>query len=369
MVTFNVQSSSLIINYQSLPIRTNPSEMSTSSMQTILSLYPLSTSTISVPVPSPSTVPAPDTESKTETTPESPHPNGLSTPDLDGTTSTQSGSLTTPSPIASCLASTPSGFTPASEAQDTATSRVSVPDTSFTIQSGQSPTLPTGTMTPESDSRTSAGSSRIVDLGENTETDRAQRNSTVDSYLASTAPPLPSAPLPTTPIGPAASALASPPSPSSPSPCRLPASPATPPRLVLLPTSTEMFPSTTDTFDRWREDVAIQMNSLEIEAPSMEHTDSRASLPPPGLQQGEVNPRASRSERFLQKVKKIGSRVRCFITRKKRSSEDGRSEDGRIEVMVAVRSSPYDMRPSMYIPHDSKQLTTSASMLSLWAPL
>jgi hypothetical protein len=148
-----------------------------------------------------------------------------------------------------------------------------------------------------------------------------------------------------------------------------------------------MFPSTTDTFDRWREDVAIQMNSLEIEAPSMEHTDSRASLPPPGLQQGEVNPRASRSERFLQKVKKIGDRVRCFITRKKRSrshvaitveadadsevtgSEDGRSEDGRIEVMVAVRSSPYDMRPSMYIPHDSKQLTTSASMLSLWAPL
>ncbi|KAJ8596931.1 hypothetical protein M405DRAFT_855999 [Rhizopogon salebrosus TDB-379] len=174
--------------------------------------------------------------------------------------------------------------------------------------------------------------------------------------------------------------------PSGPTSHTVPASP----RLVLLPTSTPAFPSNIDTFDRWREDVAVQVNTLAVmsQTLSVNHTDPSAegiecantSPPPPG---SRINPSTSKSKVFLQKVKKIGGCIRRFISRGKRSEPQNVTEaDASPEVdtpigitngSIAVTTIPPidNMRLSGDVPNRPEVVPKSPSLLSLsyWAHL
>jgi hypothetical protein len=121
-------------------------------------------------------------------------------------------------------------------------------------------------------------------------------------------------------------------------------------RLALSPTSTPAFPSSIDSFERWREDVTVQTSRRETmpETPSAyddtgssaEHTE-RTSQPPPGLNQRVVNPHAPpavKSKTFMQKAKTIGGRVKRFVTRGKRSKWNAAIEAGAFDVTTRTGS-------------------------------
>ncbi|KAG2154902.1 hypothetical protein DEU56DRAFT_976613 [Suillus clintonianus] len=248
---------------------------------------------------------------------------------------------------------------------------------------------------PDTNLWVSAGSNWLTDLGGNTETDRVFRNtlfgpipplsSPIASSIASPASSFPAALLSSMSTSLNSTPISSPSAPSSLNCITSVHSPTTA-RLALSPTATAAFPSSIDSFERWREDVTVQTNRREImpETPSVyddtessaEHTE-RTSQPPPGLNQRTVIPHAMQSQTFLQKAKKIGGRVRRFVTRSKRSKwhtaiEAGASDitthtgsdDGSI-VVISARPPPYDTRPSLPIPLQSpEQRRRSMPMLS-----
>ncbi|OJA21159.1 hypothetical protein AZE42_04542 [Rhizopogon vesiculosus] len=249
----------------------------------------------------------------------------------------------------------------------------------------------------------SAGSNWLTDLGGNTETDRVFQNtllgaipslstqssqvSNLDSGLASPASSFPHALLPSMSIS-LISIPVSSPSASSSLHCTSLAFPATPVRLTLLSTATAAFPSSIDdAFERWREDVAVQMNGRETvsQIPFVDHTGSSAdhtertgvSLPLTCSSQEETNPHVTTSKLFSQKVKKIGGRVRGFVTRgKRRKPHDAMEPDARVEVhtcpgsnngsivMISALPPSCDTRPSRPIPHSPEHLRRTMSMFS-----
>ncbi|KAG1718351.1 hypothetical protein EDB19DRAFT_1984840 [Suillus lakei] len=243
-----------------------------------------------------------------------------------------------------------------------------------------------------------AGSNWLSDLGGNTETDRIFRNtlfgpispqsSPLTSSIASPASSFPAALLPNMSTSLNSTPISSPSAPSSLN-CMSSAYSPTTARLALSPTSTPAFPSSIDSFERWREDVTVQTNRRETmpETPSAyddtgssaEHTE-RTNQPPPGLNQREViphAPHATKSKTFMQKAKKIGGRVKRFVTRGKRSKWNAAieasafdvttrtgSDDGSI-LVISARPLPYDTRlspPSS--PQSPEQRRRSMPMLS-----
>ncbi|KAG2752378.1 hypothetical protein P692DRAFT_20772760 [Suillus brevipes Sb2] len=264
------------------------------------------------------------------------------------------------------------------------------PEASMTLIMDKPPKLPDNLWV-------SAGSNWLSDLGGNTETDRIFRNalfgaspqsSPLTSSIASPASSFPAALLPGMSTSLNSTPISSPSAPSSLN-CMSSAYSPTTARLALSPTSTPAFPSSIDSFERWREDVTVQTNRRETmpETPSAyddtgssaEHTE-RTSQPPPGLNQRAVNspaPPAIKSKTFMQKAKKIGGRVKRFVTRGKRSRwntaiEAGAfdltthtgSDDGSI-VVISARPPSYDTRLSPPIsPQSPEQRRRSMPMLS-----
>ncbi|KAG0708919.1 hypothetical protein DFH29DRAFT_348292 [Suillus ampliporus] len=248
---------------------------------------------------------------------------------------------------------------------------------------------------PDTNLWVSAGSSWLTDLGGNTETDRIFRNtlfgaipslsSPITSSIASPASKFPAALLPSISTSLNSTPVSSPSAHSSLNCISSVHSPTTA-RLALSPTSTTAFPSSIDSFERWREDVTVQMErretmpqtpSADDTASSAEHTE-RTSQPPPGLNRRAVIPRATKSKTFLQKAKNIGDRVRRFVTRGKTSKwqaaieadatfeVDTRtgSDDGSI-IVISARPPPYDTRsPAPITPHSPEQRRRSLPMLS-----
>ncbi|OAX42377.1 hypothetical protein K503DRAFT_362342 [Rhizopogon vinicolor AM-OR11-026] len=286
---------------------------------------------------------------------------------------------------------------------DIATISTSTCNTSPTTESRASLTLMMDApKVPDANPWASAGSNWLTDLGGNTDTDRVFRDtlsgafpslstqssqvSNLNSGLTSPASSFPHALLPSMSIS-LISIPVSSPFASSSLHCTSLAFTATPVRLTLLSTDTVAFPSSIDNaFERWREDVAVQMDGWEIvsQIPFVDHTGSSAdhtertgvSLPLPGSSQEETNPHAT-SKLFLQKVKKIGGCVRRFVTRGKRRKPHGAMEpDARVEVhsrpgsnsgsivMISALPPSCDTRPSRPIPHTPEHLRRTMSMFS-----
>lgn len=275
-------------------------------------------------------------------------------------------------------------------------SHIIKPQASMTLMMDKPPKLPDNLWV-------SAGSNWLSDLGGNTETDRIFRNalfgpvpslspqsSPLTSSVASPTSSFPAALLPRMSASLNSTPVSSPSAPSSLN-CMSSAYSPTTARLALAPTSTSAFPSSIDSFERWREDVTVQTNRRETmpETPSAyddtgssaEHTE-RMSQPPPGLNQRVVNsnaPPAMKSRTFIQKAKTIGGRVKRFVTRGKRSKWNAVIEAGAFDVtthtgsddsdgsIVVISACPpsYDTRLSPRIsPQSPEQRRRSMPMLS-----
>ncbi|KAG2350422.1 hypothetical protein BDR05DRAFT_954524 [Suillus weaverae] len=327
-----------------------------------------------------------------------------STPGLDATPSSShfsSDPNTMASPTHSHFATMP--VTPeAHDNRDIATintspskiSHIVKPQASMTLVMDKPPKLPDNLWV-------SAGSNWLSDLGGNTETDRIFRNalfgpipsqgppsSPFTSSIASPASSFPAALLPSMSTSINSTPISSPSAPSSLN-CMSSAYSPTTARLTLSPTSTPAFPSNIDNFERWREDVTVQTNRRETmpETPSAyddtgssaEHTE-RTSQPPPGLNQRVVNPHAppaTKSKTFMQKAKKIGGRVKRFVTRGNRRKWNAAIEAGAFDVtthtgsddgsivVISARPLSYGMRLSPPIsPQSPEQRRRSMPMLS-----
>ncbi|KAG2159922.1 uncharacterized protein EDB93DRAFT_27957 [Suillus bovinus] len=273
-------------------------------------------------------------------------------------------------------------------------SRIIKPQATMTLMMGKPPTLPDNLWV-------STGSNWLSDLGGNTETDRIFRNalfgpipslsppsSPLTSSVASPTSSFPATLLPSMSTSLNSTPISSPSAPSSLN-CMSSAYSPTTARLALAPTSTSAFPSTIDSFERWREGVTVQTNIRESmpETPSAyddtgssaEHTE-RTSQPPPGLNQKVANthaPPAIKSKTFMQKAKKIGGRVKRFVTRDKRSRWNAVIEASAFDVtthtgsddesIVVISACPpsYDTRLSPPIsPQSPEQRRRSIPMLS-----
>ncbi|KAG1755225.1 uncharacterized protein EDB91DRAFT_281137 [Suillus paluster] len=243
----------------------------------------------------------------------------------------------------------------------------------------------------------SAGSSWLTDFGGNTETDHIFRNTLFGALpsLSAQSSPLtlsitsPASNFPAAFLPNMSSSFASTPisSPSAPSSLHCISSVYSPTAacLALSPTSTAAFPSSIDSFERWREDVTVQMRGRETmpQTPSaddtgssVEHTERAGQ--PPGINRRAVNPRVTKSKTFLQKAKKFGGRFRRFVTRAKRSKWQAAieadaifglnthtgSDDGSI-VVISAHPPPYGTRPAAPTPlHSPEQRRRSMPMLS-----